>query len=130
MEIINKDIENTKAQMRKGILEYCFLLVISRGRVYTNDILKELKKADLIVVEGTIYPLLSRLKKAGLLEYTWEESKSGPPRKYYSLTESGQTMLEQLNKTWQALDTSINSLVKKFEKPKTKNRDEQEVNNE
>jgi PadR family transcriptional regulator PadR len=101
--------------MRKGILEYCFLLVISKGKVYTNDILKELKKADLIVVEGTIYPLLSRLKKAELLEYTWEESKSGPPRKYYSLTDKGRETLEQLTATWKSLDKSISSLVEKFE---------------
>lgn len=111
---MNKELENTKAQMRKGILEYCFLLVISKGKVYTSDILKELKRADLIVVEGTIYPLLSRLMKAGLLRYTWEESKSGPPRKYYSLTEKGRETLEQLMKTWNNLSGSIDTLIKKF----------------
>lgn len=110
------EIENTRAQMRKGILEYCFLLVISRGDVYANEILKELKSADLIVVEGTIYPLLTRMKKAGLLEYTWEESPSGPPRKYYSLTDKGKGTLEQLTATWQVLNRSINSLIKKFNK--------------
>ena len=110
------EIENTRAQMRKGILEYCFLLVISKGDVYANEILKELKSADLIVVEGTIYPLLSRMKKASLLDYTWEESKTGPPRKYYSLTEKGKDTLEQLTVTWQVLDKSINSLKKKFNK--------------
>lgn len=97
-------------------MEYCFLLVISKGHVYTSDILKELKKADLIVLEGTIYPLLSRLKNAGLLKYEWQESKSGPPRKYYSLTPKGDETLDQLNSTWEVLNKSINSLVKKFNK--------------
>ncbi|MEJ6759098.1 MAG: PadR family transcriptional regulator, partial [Flavobacteriales bacterium] len=80
------NIENTKAQMRKGILEYCILGILSSGDSYTSDIIEELKKAKLIVVEGTLYPLLTRLKNAGLLEYRWEESTSGPPRKYYSLS--------------------------------------------
>lgn len=106
--------ENTKAQMRKGILEFCILLIISRGKVYSSDILDELKKADLVVVEGTIYPLLSRLKNSGLLSYDWEESASGPPRKYYSLTEKGEKTLDQLMGTWKALSKSISSLVKKF----------------
>ena len=106
-----KDIENTRAQMRKGILEYCILLVISKGRMYANDILKELKKADLIVVEGTIYPLLSRLKNSGLLTYKWEESKSGPPRKYYYLTDDGTATMEELSKTWQQLNKTINNLL-------------------
>lgn len=110
------EIENTRAQMRKGILEYCFLLVISRGDVYANEILNELKKADLIVVEGTIYPLLSRMKNAGLLDYTWEESPVGPPRKYYSLTSKGKDSLDQLTATWQVLNKSINSLIQKFDK--------------
>lgn len=107
-------VDNTKAQMRKGILEFCILLIISEGKIYANDILKELKTADLIVVEGTIYPLLSRLKNAGLLSYDWSESKNGPPRKYYSLTPLGRTFLSQLTSTWQSLDNSINTLLKKF----------------
>jgi len=106
--------ENTKAQMRRGILEFCILLIISKGQIYANEILKELKKADLIVVEGTIYPMLSRLKNSGLLKYDWEESKSGPPRKYYSLTPKGRTFLSELKKMWLSLDKSINSLIKKF----------------
>ena len=110
------NVENTKAQMRKGILEFCVLLVISQGKIYASDILKELKKADLIVVEGTVYPLLARLKNSGLLSYDWEESKSGPPRKYYVLTIEGAAVLKQLVKTWQSLDKSLNSLLKKFEK--------------
>src|SRR3979409_1559545 len=90
------NVENTKAQMRKGILEFCILLIISKEEVYPSDILKELKEFNLIVVEGTLYPLLSRLKDGGLLEYRWEESKAGPPRKYYKLTEIGRNTLKQL----------------------------------
>lgn len=108
------DVGNTKAQMRKGILEFCILLIISQDKTYTNDILKELHQADLIVVEGTVYPLLNRLKNAGLLTYDWSESKSGPPRKYYSITREGRAFLEQLMTTWQSLDRSINALLKKF----------------
>jgi len=111
--IDNLDIENTKAQMRKGILEFCILLIISKEEVYPSDILKELKEFDLIVVEGTLYPLLSRLKDGGLLEYRWEESKAGPPRKYYKLTEIGRNSLKQLEKNWKELSKSINSLIKK-----------------
>jgi PadR family transcriptional regulator PadR len=99
--------------MRKGFLEYCILLVISRGKMYASNIIKELKKADLIVVEGTIYPLLSRLKNSGLLSYTWEESKSGPPRKYYILTEAGEDSIKRLNETWQSLNKTIKELNKK-----------------
>jgi len=108
------DTENTQAQMRKGILEFCIMLIISQGKVYCSDILNELKQADLLVVEGTVYPMLTRLKNSGLLSYDWEESPSGPPRKYYSLTAKGKETLKQLLKTWAALDNSINSLVKKF----------------
>lgn len=106
--------ENTKAQMRKGILDFCILQIISRGKVYSSEILEELKQAKLIVVEGTVYPLLSRLKNAELLSYDWEESTSGPPRKYYSLTPKGKDFLAQLTQTWQSLDKSINALLKKF----------------
>jgi PadR family transcriptional regulator PadR len=107
------DIENTRAQMRKGLLEYCILLVISTGKVYASDILKKLKEAELIVVEGTIYPLLSRLKNAGLVTYSWEESPSGPPRKYYELTTPGRLTINELSSTWRALDKSVTALVKK-----------------
>ncbi len=112
MESIS-NLEATKAQMRKGILEFCILLVISRGEIYASDILEELKKADLIVVEGTLYPLLSRLKMAGLLNYRWVESSSGPPRKYYELTSRGEDTLAQLKLTWSSLAASIHSLLKK-----------------
>jgi PadR family transcriptional regulator PadR len=105
-------LENTKAQMRKGSLEFCIMLIISKGEVYASDILKDLKKADLIVVEGTLYPLLSRLRNSDLLQYTWKESESGPPRKYYTLTDKGEKNLEQLKQTWSKLTKSINLLIK------------------
>ncbi len=105
-------LENTKAQLRRGTLEFCILLIISRGRVYASEILTELKKADLIVVEGTLYPLLSRLRGSGLLGHSWEESKSGPPRKYYTLTDAGEETLKELEKTWKVLTSSITTLIK------------------
>jgi PadR family transcriptional regulator PadR len=104
--------EQKSSQMRKGLLEFCILLAISEGRVYSSDILKKLKKANLLVVEGTLYPLLSRLKSQELLTYEWEESKAGPPRKYFELTKLGRTTLSQLQKTWKELQTSINALEK------------------
>lgn len=97
------NVENTQVQMRKGILEYCVLQIISRGEVYASDMIEELTKARMIVVEGTLYPLLTRLKNAGLLEYKWVESKSGPPRKYYKLTDSGSNFLNGLRDTWDEL---------------------------
>ena len=111
-EKLKKITENTRAQMRKGFLEYCILLVISHDKVYASEILKRLKKADLLVVEGTLYPLLSRLKNAGLLDYTWQESKSGPPRKYYTITESGKDSIKELNKTWASMRKAISELTK------------------
>ena len=93
-------IENTKVQMRKGILEFCILGIISRGEVYASDILDALKNANMLVVEGTVYPLLTRLKNAGLLTYEWKESSSGPPRKYFTLTQEGKTAFEELKQTW------------------------------
>jgi PadR family transcriptional regulator PadR len=100
-------VENTQTQMRKGILEYCVLLIISRGEIYASDIIAELKQAKLLVVEGTLYPLLTRLKNNELLSYNWVESSSGPPRKYYRLTDEGQRILEQLDKTWSELVYAI-----------------------
>lgn len=102
------DLENTKAQMRKGILEYCILSVLSRNSCYASDIIKELKEAEVIVVEGTLYPLLTRQKNAGLLSYRWEESLQGPPRKYYELTDTGRAHLTDLDKSWQELVESVN----------------------
>ncbi len=100
-------IENTKAQMRKGILEYCILGILRTGDAYASDIIAQLKEAKLIVVEGTLYPLLTRLKNAGLLEYRWEESSSGPPRKYYSLSELGQNFQDELKLTWEELQQAV-----------------------
>ena len=101
-------IENTKAQMRKGVLEYCILSILQNGDAYTSEILSHLKDAKLLVVEGTVYPLLTRLKNAGLLSYRWEESTSGPPRKYYALTETGKLFLKELNNTWSDLVEAVN----------------------
>lgn len=104
-------IENTKAQMRKGVLEYCILSILKDGEAYTSDILATLKDAKMLVVEGTIYPLLTRLKNAGLLSYRWEESSSGPPRKYYDLTETGRLFLKELNTTWSDLQKAVNKVT-------------------
>lgn len=105
-------VENTQVQMRKGILEFCILHIISRGEVYASDMLDELTSAKIIVVEGTLYPLLTRLRKAGLVEYKWVESTSGPPRKYFKLTEEGQVFLNQLDKTWEELIGSTEKIIK------------------
>jgi PadR family transcriptional regulator PadR len=99
--------ENTKAQMRKGILEYCILLILSRHDAYTSDIITMLKKANLIVVEGTLYPLLNRQKNAGFLTYRWEESPYGPPRKYYSITDKGLSFLKELDLSWNELVDAV-----------------------
>ncbi len=103
-------IENAQAQMRKGVLEYCILSVISRNSCYASDILKELKEAKIIVVEGTLYPILTRQKNAGLLSYRWEESTQGPPRKYYELTDEGRTYLAELDKAWKELIDAVEKI--------------------
>lgn len=100
-------IENTKAQMRKGVLEFCILSILSNKDAYTSDIIEVLKEGKMIVVEGTLYPLLTRLKNAGLLAYRWEESKSGPPRKYYAITEDGKKFLTELGITWKELVRAV-----------------------
>ena len=105
-------IENTKAQMRKGILEYCILSVLKDNDAYVAEILGTLKDAKLLVVEGTIYPLLTRLKNDGLLQYRWEESTSGPPRKYYQLTKEGETSLTALKKSWKELSVAVDKIIK------------------
>jgi PadR family transcriptional regulator, regulatory protein PadR len=107
------NLENTQVQMRKGILEYCILHIISRGEVYASDMLDELTTAKIIVVEGTLYPLLTRLKNAELLEYKWVESKSGPPRKYYTLTDKGSKFLRYLSETWDELVHSTQTITTK-----------------
>jgi len=104
------NIENAKAQMRKGILEYCILSILNKRDLYTSDIIKALKENDLIVVEGTLYPLLTRQKNAGLLQYRWEESTQGPPRKYYALTEIGKAYLKELDASWGTLIKSVESI--------------------
>lgn len=101
-------IENTKAQMRKGVLEYCILSVLKDEDAYVAEILATLKDAKMLVVEGTIYPLLTRLKNADILNYRWEESTSGPPRKYYGLTEKGKLLLAELTITWNELQNAVN----------------------
>lgn len=103
-------IENAKAQMRKGVLEYCILLVLDGKPLYASDIIKALKEAKLIVVEGTLYPLLTRLKNAGLLAYRWEESTQGPPRKYYELTDSGRQFLGELEGSWIELVDAVSTV--------------------
>jgi PadR family transcriptional regulator PadR len=104
-------IENTKAQMRKGVLEFCILSILQNDDAYTSEILAQLKSAKMLVVEGTIYPLLTRLKNAGLLNYRWEESTSGPPRKYYGLTETGKIFLTELNPTWNDLVNAVSTIT-------------------
>jgi PadR family transcriptional regulator, regulatory protein PadR len=106
------NVENAKAQMKKGILELCILSIIARGEVYASDIIEELKSSKMIVVEGTLYPLLTRLKNDGLLKYRWEESSSGPPRKYFQLTEEGSAYIAELNKTWEELTSAVAHITK------------------
>lgn len=106
------NIENTKAQMRKGILEFCILSLISEKEMYVSDLIGALRKGNLEVVEGTLYPLLTRLKNAEMLSYRWEESTGGPPRKYYQITEKGTEVLTELRQTWEELTTSVNQLTK------------------
>lgn len=108
-------IENTQSQMRRGILEFCILSVIRRGEAYPSDIVEEMKSARLLVLEGTLYPLLTRLKNAGMLTYRWVESNSGPPRKYFSLTEAGIAFYKELEDTWNELDFAVNALKNKNE---------------
>lgn len=105
------NIENTQVQMRKGILEFCILHIISRGEVYASDMLEELTSAKIMVVEGTLYPLLTRLRKAGLVDYKWVESNSGPPRKYFTLTEEGKQFLIGLDETWEELVLSTQKII-------------------
>jgi PadR family transcriptional regulator PadR len=111
-------IENTKAQMRKGVLEFCILSVLKDKDAYVAEILKTLKEAKMLVVEGTIYPLLTRLKNSGLLNYRWEESTTGPPRKYYTLTENGEQFLVELTTTWKELHNAVNLVT--LQKPTNK----------
>lgn len=104
------NIDNLKSQMRKGMLEFCVLLLLRRRDAYASEIIEEMKEVHLIVMEGTLYPLLTRLKNDGLLAYRWEESPSGPPRKYYSITETGREFLEQLQLSWAEINHTVNHL--------------------
>jgi len=114
IEVYN--VENTQSQMRKGFLEFPVLLIIGAKPTYAPDILRQLKKANLLVVEGTLYPLLSRLKRYSLLEYQWQESNAGPPRKMYTITKEGTEVLTQLETSWKTLDQSVTTLIKQYEK--------------
>jgi PadR family transcriptional regulator PadR len=107
------NVANTQIQMRKGLLEFCVLHIISRGEVYTSDLIDELTEAQMIVVEGTLYPLLNRLKSAELVTYRWVESDAGPPRKYYSITEEGRIFLTTLAETWTSLVNSTQEITAK-----------------
>jgi len=102
--------DNAKSQMRKGVLEYCILLILQKEPAYATDIIQKLHDAQLIVVEGTLYPLLTRLKNSGLLKYEWIESNQGPPRKYYALTEKGTLFLSELEIAWDDINNTINHL--------------------
>ena len=109
-------LENTKAQMRKGILEFCILSILENKEAYPSEIIEALKDAKLIVVEGTLYPLLTRLKNTELLSYRWEESLSGPPRKYYTITPMGKTFLIELTGTWTELNKAVSKITKNTSK--------------
>lgn len=110
-EAIN--VDNIKAQMRKGILEYCILIILSKEDAYASSIITQLKESQMIVVEGTLYPLLTRQKNQGLLSYRWEESTQGPPRKYYSITDKGRQVLTELDSVWKELVDTIESIQRK-----------------
>ncbi|MFN8322199.1 MAG: PadR family transcriptional regulator [Chitinophagales bacterium] len=110
------NIENTKAQMRKGVLEFCILSILSDGEHYPTEIIERMKTAKLLVVEGTLYPLLTRLKNDGLLSYRWEESTSGPPRKYFTLSEEGRKTLTELINSWTELTDSVNQIIQQTSK--------------
>lgn len=103
-------LENTQSQMRKGVLEYCVLSVIARGEIYSSDIIDILTQSKLLVAEGTLYPLLSRLKNSGLVSYKWVESTQGPPRKYFTITDLGLEYLSELDKTWSELIQTVNNI--------------------
>ena len=107
MDVNTINIANSKAQLRKGVLELCILAIIHEAPVYPSDIIKKLKDAQLIVVEGTLYPLLNRLKDAGYLDYSWQESRTGPPRKYYQITDHGKTLYQELHDSWKELVNSV-----------------------
>ena len=104
--------QNTSSQMRKGIIEFCVMQIIAKGEIYSSELIDTLRNSNLIVAEGTLYPLLSRLRKADLVTYRWEESLQGPPRKYYLITSSGLQYLEELKTSWTEIKTSIDMIMK------------------
>ena len=110
-KVFNMDIQNTQSQMRKGILEFCILSIIKQAEAYPSDIAASMKEANLQILEGTLYPLLTRLKNANLLTYRWVESVSGPPRKYFSLTPEGLAFLKELETTWKELSFAVNKIT-------------------
>jgi len=107
------NIENTQSQMRKGVLEFCILSIIKRGEAYPSDIIEEMKAANLQILEGTLYPLLTRLKNADLLAYRWVESSGGPPRKYFTLTEKGAAFYAELESTWKEMSGAVERVINK-----------------
>jgi PadR family transcriptional regulator, regulatory protein PadR len=111
------DIQNTQSQMRKGVLEFCILSIIRQGEVYPSDIVDRMKAANLHILEGTLYPLLTRLKNAGLLTYRWVESNSGPPRKYFVMTDKGLELYYELERTWQELADAVHTLTQPQSQP-------------
>jgi PadR family transcriptional regulator PadR len=113
------DIQNTQSQMRKGVLEFCILSVIRQGEVYPSDIVEQLKTANLHILEGTLYPLLTRLKNAGYLTYRWVESNSGPPRKYFVMTDTGLAFYSELEYTWNELADAVQTLTRPKQKSGT-----------
>jgi PadR family transcriptional regulator, regulatory protein PadR len=115
------NIENTQSQMRKGILEFCILSIIRRAEAYPSDIVEEMRAANLQIFEGTLYPLLTRLKNAEMLTYRWVESNSGPPRKYFLLTEKGESFYRELEQTWNELSNGVNALTSKKNNEPLKN---------
>ncbi|MEY3350160.1 MAG: hypothetical protein RIQ50_271 [Bacteroidota bacterium] len=111
------NIENTQSQMRKGVLEFCILSIIQRGEAYPSDIIEEMKKSGLHLLEGTLYPLLTRLKNADLLAYRWVESSGGPPRKYFSLTEKGLQFYKELESTWREMSEGVERVIHPTQQP-------------
>ena len=107
------NIENTQSQMRKGVVEFCILSIIKRGEAYPSDIIEEMKAANLQILEGTLYPLLTRLKNADLLAYRWVESSGGPPRKYFTLTEKGAAFYSELESTWKEMSGAVDRVINK-----------------
>ena len=125
------NIENTQSQMRKGILEFCILSIIRRGEAYPSDIVEEMRAANLNILEGTLYPLLTRLKNAEFLTYRWIESNSGPPRKYFSLTEKGAAFYKELEATWNELANAVKALsdAEQVHTAEQENSTEQDISN-